>query len=91
MIARELIEKNSTIQYTDLEAMFEDHPRFKETPKWEWCAFSIEVDSDICRNILSLPIKDGNSIKMLDRFSFAELVLIERSYPELYILELTCD
>ena len=69
--------------------MFEDHPRFKET-QWEWCAFSIGVDSDIRRNIPSLPIKDGNSIYMLDRFSFAELVLIERSYPELYILELTC-
>ena len=90
MIARELMEKNSTMEYTDLEAMFEDHPRFKEM-LWEWPAFSIGVDSDIRRNILSLPIKDGNSIKMLDRFSFAELVLIERSYPELYILELTCD
>jgi hypothetical protein len=84
------MEKNSTILYTDLEPMFEDHPRFKEM-LWEWRAFSIGVDSDICRNILSLPIKDGNSIKMLERFSFAELVLIERSYPELYILELTCD
>ena len=84
------MEKNSKIQYTDIEAMFEDHPRFKET-LWEWRAFSIEVDSDSRRKILSVPIKDGNSIKMLDRFSFAELVLIERSYPELYILELTCD
>ena len=55
------MEKNSKIQYTDIEAMFEDHPRFKET-LWEWRAFSIGVDSDIRRNILSLPIKDGNSI-----------------------------
>ena len=67
MIARELMEKNSTIQCTDIEAMFEDHPRFKET-LWEWRAFSIEVDSDSRRKILSLPIKDGNPIKMLDRF-----------------------
>jgi hypothetical protein len=28
----------------------------------------IRVDPNICRNILNLPIKDGKSVKMLDRY-----------------------
>ncbi len=52
MIDRELMEKHSTIQCAELEAMF-------EATLWEWRAFSIGVDSDIRSNILSLPIKDG--------------------------------
>jgi hypothetical protein len=47
--------------------MYVDKPVFKET-LWEWRAFGIRVDPNICRNILNLPIKDGKSIKMLDRY-----------------------
>ncbi len=52
VIDRELMEKHSTIQCAELEAMF-------EATLWEWRAFSIGVDSGIRSNILSLPIKDG--------------------------------
>ena len=47
--------------------MYADKPVFKET-LWEWRAFGIRVDPNICRNILNLPIKDGKSIKMLNRY-----------------------
>jgi hypothetical protein len=47
--------------------MYVDNPVFKET-LWEWRAFGIRVDPDICRKILNLPIKAGKSIKMLDRY-----------------------
>src|SRR5215469_3662522 len=33
-----------------------------------WRAFAIKVDPNICRNILDLPLKDGKSTKMLDRY-----------------------
>ena len=56
------MEKNSTIQYTDIEAMFEITQDLRKR-YWSDGAFSIEVDSDSRRKILSLPIKDGNSIK----------------------------
>lgn len=38
--------------------MYVDKPVFKET-LWEWRAFGIKVDPNICRNILNLPVKDG--------------------------------
>jgi hypothetical protein len=44
-----------------------DNPVFKET-LWEWRAFGIRVEPDICRKILNLLIKAGKSIKMLDRY-----------------------
>jgi hypothetical protein len=44
-----------------------DNPVFKEI-LWEWRAFAIKVDSNIYRNILDLPLKDGKSTKMLDRY-----------------------
>jgi hypothetical protein len=47
--------------------MYVDNPVFKEI-LWEWCAFAIKVDPNICRNILNLPLKDGKSTKMLDRY-----------------------
>ena len=47
--------------------MHVDKPVFKET-LWEWRAFGISVDPNSRRNILSLPIKHGKSIKMLDRY-----------------------
>ena len=43
-----------------------DNPVFKEI-LWEWRAFAIKFDPNICRNILNLPLKDGKSTKMLDR------------------------
>jgi hypothetical protein len=43
------------------------NPIFKEI-LWEWRAFAIKVDPNICRNILDLPLKDGKSTKMLDRY-----------------------
>ena len=45
--------------------MYVDNPVFKEI-LWEWRAFAIKVDPNICRNILNLPLKDGKSTKMLD-------------------------
>jgi hypothetical protein len=47
--------------------MYVDNPVYKEI-LWEWRAFAIKVDPNICRNILSLPLKDGKSTKMLDRY-----------------------
>jgi hypothetical protein len=47
--------------------MYLDNPVFKEI-LWEWRAFAIKVDPNICRNILNLPLKDGKSTKMLDRY-----------------------
>lgn len=47
--------------------MYVDKPVFKET-LWEWRAFGISVDPNIRRNILNLQIKNGKSIKMLDRY-----------------------
>ena len=47
--------------------MYVDNPVFKEI-LWEWRAFAIKVDRNICRNILNLPLKDGKSTKMLDRY-----------------------
>jgi len=47
--------------------MYVDNPVFKEI-LWEWRAFAIKVDPNICRNILDLPLKDGKSTKMLDRY-----------------------
>ncbi len=47
--------------------MYIDNPVFKET-LWEWRAFDIRVEPDICRKILNLPIKAGKSIRMLDRY-----------------------
>src|SRR5215831_7116516 len=44
-----------------------DNPVFKEI-LWEWRAFAIKFDLNICRNILNLPLKDGKSTKMLDRY-----------------------
>jgi hypothetical protein len=44
-----------------------DNPVFKEI-LWEWRAFAIKVDPNICRNILNLPLKNGKSAKMLDRY-----------------------
>jgi len=44
-----------------------DNPVFKEI-LWEWRAFATKVDPNICRNILDLPLKDGKSTKMLDRY-----------------------
>ena len=44
-----------------------DKPKFKET-LWEWRTFGKRADSNIRRNILRLPIKDGKSIKMQDRY-----------------------
>ena len=49
------------------ETMSVEKPVFKET-LWEWRAFGIRVDPYICRNIPSLPIKDGKSTNMLDRY-----------------------
>jgi len=43
--------------------MHVDKPVFKET-LWEWRAFGITVDPNSRRNILSLPIKLGKSVKM---------------------------
>jgi hypothetical protein len=47
--------------------MYVDNPVFKEI-LWEWRAFAIKFDPNICRNILNLPLKDGKSSKMLDRY-----------------------
>jgi hypothetical protein len=47
--------------------MYVDNPVFKEI-LWEWRAFASEFDPDICSNILNLPLKDGKSTKMLDRY-----------------------
>jgi len=47
--------------------MYVDNPAFKEI-LWEWRAFAIKFDPNICRNILNLPLKDGKSTKMLDRY-----------------------
>ena len=47
--------------------MYVDNPVYKES-LWEWRAFAIKVDPNICRNILDLPLKDGKSTKMLDRY-----------------------
>ena len=47
--------------------MYVDNPVFKEI-LWEWRAFAIKVDPNICRNILNLPLKDGKSTQMLDRY-----------------------
>src|SRR5215467_219702 len=47
--------------------IYVDNPVFKEI-LWEWRAFAIKVDPNICRNILNLPLKDGKSTKMLDRY-----------------------
>ena len=47
--------------------MYVDNPVFKEI-LWEWRAFAIKFDPNICRNILSLPLKDGKSTNMLDRY-----------------------
>jgi hypothetical protein len=47
--------------------MYVDNPVFKEI-LWEWRAFAIKVDPNICRNILNLPLKDSKSTKMLDRY-----------------------
>jgi hypothetical protein len=47
--------------------MYIDNPVFKEI-LWEWRAFAIKFDPNICRNILNLPLKDGKSTKMLDRY-----------------------
>ena len=47
--------------------MYVDNPVFKEI-LWEWRAFAIKVDPNICRNILNLPLKDGKSTKMLDPY-----------------------
>ena len=47
--------------------MYVDNPVFKEI-LWEWRAFAIKVDPNIYRNILDLPLKDGKSTKMLDRY-----------------------
>ena len=47
--------------------MYVDNPVFKEI-LWEWRAFAIKFDPNICRNILNLPLKDGKSTKMLDRY-----------------------
>ncbi len=47
--------------------MHVDNPVFKET-LWEWRAFGIRVDPNIRRNISSLPIKDGKSTKIMDRY-----------------------
>ena len=44
-----------------------DKSKFKEA-LWEWRTFGIRVDSNIRRNILRLPIKDGKSIKMQDHY-----------------------
>jgi hypothetical protein len=49
------------------ETMYVDKPVIKET-LWEWRAFGDNVDPNIRRNIQSLPIKDGKSIRMLDRY-----------------------
>src|SRR5215472_11294042 len=47
--------------------MYVDNPVLKEI-LWEWRAFAIKFDPNICRNILNLPLKDGKSTKMLDRY-----------------------
>jgi len=47
--------------------MYVDNPVFKEI-LWEWRAFAIKFDPNICRNILNLPLKDGKSTNMLDRY-----------------------
>src|SRR5215470_11298948 len=47
--------------------MYVDNPVFKEI-LWEWRTFAIKFDPNICRNILNLPLKDGKSTKMLDRY-----------------------
>src|SRR5215467_280747 len=44
--------------------MYVDNPVYKEI-LWEWRTFAIKVDPNICRNILDLPLKDGN---ILDRY-----------------------
>jgi hypothetical protein len=44
-----------------------DNPVFKEI-LWEWRAFAIKVDPSICRNIRNLPLKDGKSTNVLDRY-----------------------
>ena len=46
--------------------MYVDNP-VKEI-LWEWRAFAIKFDPNICRNILNLPLKDGKSTNMLDRY-----------------------
>jgi len=47
--------------------MYVDNPVFKEI-LWEWRAFAIKFDPNICRNILNLPLKDGKPAKILDRY-----------------------
>jgi hypothetical protein len=47
--------------------MYVDNPVFKEI-LCEWRAFAIKFDLNICRKILNLPLKDGKSTKMLDRY-----------------------
>ena len=47
--------------------MYVDNPVLKEI-LWEWRAFAIKFDPNICRNILNLPLKDGKSTNMLDRY-----------------------
>src|SRR5215467_13876590 len=47
--------------------MYGDNPVFKEI-LWEWRAFDIKFDPNICRNILNLPLKDGKSTRMLDSY-----------------------
>jgi hypothetical protein len=47
--------------------MYVDNPVFTEI-LWEWRTFAIKVDPNICRNMLNLPLKDGKSTKMLDRY-----------------------
>lgn len=44
-----------------------DKPKFKET-LWEWRTFGNRIDSNLRRNILRLPIKDGKSIEMEDLY-----------------------
>jgi len=46
-----------------------DNPVFRET-LWEWRAFAIKIDPNICRNILNLPLKDGKPVKILDRYIY---------------------
>jgi len=47
--------------------IYVDNPVFRET-LWEWRGFAIKIDPNICRNILNLPLKDGKSVKMVDRY-----------------------
>lgn len=44
-----------------------DKPKVEET-LWEWRTFDNRVDSNLRRNILRLPVKDGKSIEMQDRY-----------------------